>query len=64
MISASQLYDFVQCPHRVALDQFGDKSRRDEPNSFVQLLWEQGVDHEANIIADLGISTDLRQLSL
>lgn len=64
MISASQLYDFVQCPHRIALDQFGDKSRRDEPNSFVQLLWEQGLDHEASIITDLCISTDLRQLPL
>lgn len=64
MISASQLYDFVQCLHRIALDVFGDQSQRDEPNPFVQVLWEQGVDHEANIVASLGISTDIRQVPL
>ena len=51
MISASQLYDFVRCPHRIALDVYGDQSRRDETNPFVQLLWEQGVDHEENMVA-------------
>lgn len=64
MISASQLYDFVHCPHRIALDVFGDQSQRDEPNPFLQLLWEQGVDHEANIAASIGISTNIRQLPL
>lgn len=64
MISASQLYDFVQCPHRVALDAFGDQSLRDDPNSFVQLLWEQGVAHEANIVASLGISENISQVPL
>lgn len=59
MISASQLYDFVQCPHRIALDSFGDQTQRDAPDPFVQLLWEQGVDHEANIVAALGIGTNL-----
>ena len=43
MISATQIYDYVQCPHRVFLDAFGDRALRDEPNAFVQLLWEQGV---------------------
>ncbi len=64
MISASQLYDFVQCSHRIALDAFGDQSRRDEPNPFLQLLWEQGVDHEANIVASLGITTDVKQVPI
>jgi uncharacterized protein len=62
MITASQLYDFVQCPHRIALDVFGDQSLRDEPNPFVQLLWEHGLDHEATIVASLGIDADLRQV--
>lgn len=61
MISATQLYDLVQCPHRVALDVFGDQSLSDEPNAFVQLLWEQGVDHEVNIAASLHISINIRQ---
>ena len=59
MIEASQLYDYVQCPHRVYLDAFGDPSRRDEPNAFVQLLWEQGIDYEAQIIATLGVTADM-----
>lgn len=62
MISASQLYDFVKCPHRIALDSHGDPSRRDEPNEFVELLWEQGVTHEEEIVADLPITTNLRSL--
>jgi len=59
MITASQLYNYVQCPHRVYLDAFGDPARRDEPNAFVELLWEQGVDHEAQIVGTLGITADM-----
>jgi len=59
MITASQLYAYVQCPHRVYLDAFGDQTCRDEPNAFVELLWEQGVEHEAQIVAGLGISADM-----
>ena len=64
MISATQLYDFVQCSHRITLDVFGEQSLRDEPNSFVQLLWEHGVDHEAEIVASLGVSTDIKQVPI
>lgn len=63
MIAASQLYDYVQCPHRVYLDAFGDPLRRDEPNAFVQLLWDQGVDHEAQIVATLGVTADMSAVS-
>lgn len=60
MISAAQLYDYVQCPHRVALDPSNDPANRDEPNSFVQLLWEQGLEHELEIASSIGVSIDLR----
>jgi hypothetical protein len=45
---ASTLYDLVQCPQRVALDAFGNIANRDEPNGFVQLMWERGTlfEHE------------------
>src|ERR1035437_1462536 len=43
MISATQLYDFVHCPHRVSMDAFGDATERDETSPFVELLWEQGL---------------------
>lgn len=60
MISATQLYDQVQCPHRVFLDVFGSPADKDEPNAFVEMLWEQGVTHEANIVATLGITANVR----
>ena len=64
MISASQLYDLVQCPHRVALDLFGNQAAREPPNPFVQLLWEHGLDHEASIAAGLAISANLMQVPI
>lgn len=60
MISASQLYNLVQCPHRVTLDLFGNPAEKDEPNAFVELLWEQGVIHEENIVATLGITANMK----
>ena len=41
---------------------YGNPAERDEPNAFVELLWEQGVDHEARIVADLGVTTTLRAM--
>lgn len=64
MISASQLYNYTHCPHRVALDLYGDTSERDEPNAFVQLLWEQGVTHEAQIVETLGITANMKDVPL
>jgi uncharacterized protein len=52
-VTASVLYDFVQCPHRVALDAFGDPAQRDEVNPFVRLLWERGTLFERETIAKL-----------
>lgn len=54
-ITAAMLYDLVQCPHRPAMDLFGDPAKRDEVNAFVQLLWEMGTVHEKNIIAGLEV---------
>ncbi len=54
-ITASMLYDLVSCPHRVTMDLFADPGERDEPNPFVQLLWERGALHEKEVIDQLGI---------
>lgn len=54
-ITASMLYDYVACPHRVAMDLFGDPSKRDEVSPFVQLLWDRGFEHERDVIAALEI---------
>jgi predicted RecB family nuclease len=60
MISAAQLYDFVHCPHRVFMDEFGKPDERDEISPFVELLWEQGLVHEAVIAAGLKITANLK----
>lgn len=64
MISASQIYDFVHCPHRVLMDEVGVANERDETSPFVELLWEQGLVHE-NAIADaLPITANLKSIAL
>ncbi len=53
LISASMLYDFLQCAHRPHMDQFADPKDRDEPNAFVKLLWENGNAFEKQVISEL-----------
>lgn len=53
-ITATMLYDFVRCPHRVALDHFEDPGKKDPENPFVQLLWEKGHAFEREVIQGLG----------
>ena len=38
MITASHLYSYNKCPHRVWRDAHDDPSERDPENEFVQLL--------------------------
>src|SRR5262245_42992033 len=52
-VTASVLYDFVQCPQRMALDAFGNPATRDSVNPFVRLLWERGTLFERETIAKL-----------
>jgi predicted RecB family nuclease len=52
-VTASVLYDLVQCPQRVALDVFGDPADRDQINPFVRLLWERGALFERETLANL-----------
>lgn len=49
-ITASHLYNFIQCPHRVWRDAHDNKSLADEPNEFVQMLWEKGTQYEREVI--------------
>lgn len=55
MITASMLYSFSTCPHRVSLDLFGNDLERDEISPFVELLWERGNAFELETIEKLGI---------
>jgi predicted RecB family nuclease len=52
-ITASMLYDLVQCPHRPWRDLFGNAAERDEVSAFVKLLWERGACHERRVVEAL-----------
>jgi uncharacterized protein len=54
-ITASMLYDLVQCPHRPIMDLFADGKQRDDISLFVQLLWEKGALFEKEVIDGLSI---------
>ena len=54
-ITAAMLYDLVQCPHRPAMDLFGDPARRDDINPFVRLLWDKGTAFEHEVMAGLAL---------
>jgi predicted RecB family nuclease len=52
-VTASVLYDLVECPQRVALDAFGNAADRDDINPFVRLLWRRGTLFERETIQKL-----------
>jgi uncharacterized protein len=54
-LTASQLYSYLACPHRVVLDATGDPVLRDDVSPFVQMLWERGVAHERDLVAALTV---------
>lgn len=49
-ITASILYDLVQCPKRVELDLFGNPGERDEISPFVEMLWQRGALYETEVM--------------
>ncbi len=59
-ITASKLYNYIQCPHRVWRDIYGPQDeKQDEENAFLQLIWDRGVLHEKEIIESIGVYTDI-----
>jgi uncharacterized protein len=59
-ITASKLYDYIKCPHKVWRDAHGPQDEKiKEDNPFVQLLWEKGVLHEKTVIERIGKFVDL-----
>lgn len=60
LITASKLYDYFKCPHRVWRDVYGPQNEKNlEPNPFVQLLWDKGVLREKEVVKGLGALLDL-----
>jgi hypothetical protein len=54
-ITASMLYNFVQCSHRVIMDLFADPALKDKVSPFVERLWERGSLYEKEVIEGLSL---------
>lgn len=64
-ITASMLYDYIQCPHRVWRDVWGPQEEKiQETNPFVELLWQRGIQHEKEVIQGIGPFVDLSKGTL
>ena len=64
-ITASMLYDYVQCPHRVWRDVWGPQEEKiQETNPFLELLWQRGIQHEEEVIQNIGQFVDLSEGTL
>lgn len=60
-ITASKLYNFIQCEHKIWRDAYGPQDEKSkETNPFVQMLWDKGVSHEENIVVGLGEVLNLK----
>lgn len=63
-ITASKLYSYLQCEHRIWRDLYGPKDEKNkETNPFIQMLWDKGVAHEEKIISSLGDFLNLKDLT-
>ena len=50
-VTATTLYNLVQCPKRVERDYFGEPAERDPISPFIAMLWERGTLYETEVIA-------------
>lgn len=50
LVTASMLYNLVQCPKRIERDLFGDPAKRDAVSAFVAMLWDRGTLFEREIL--------------
>jgi len=60
-ITASMLYNLIQCPHRLFLDVHGDPAGKDPESAFLKLLWEKGTEYERSVVE--GLRTPFLDLS-
>ncbi len=55
IITPSLLLDHMRCVHKVWRDNYGPKAEFvDEANPFLKLLWDRGIQHEADVVAAFG----------
>jgi len=54
-ITPQLLLDHLRCVHKVWRDKYGPQSEKtDDDNPFLKLLWDRGIQHEADIVASFG----------
>ncbi len=59
-ITASDLYNYVKCPHLIWRDKYGPQGEKiRETNPFVDLLWQRGIQHEEEVVNKIGQFIDL-----
>lgn len=55
IITPSLLLDHLRCVHKVWRDKYGPQGEFvDEENPFLKLLWDRGIQHEADVVAGFG----------
>ena len=61
-VTASKLYSYLQCTHRVWRDVYGPQDEKNpEPNPFVEMLWDRGVQYEKQVLEGWANALDLSQ---
>jgi len=59
ILRANLFYNYLRCKHRVYLDFYGDRSKKDPVSDFLELLWARGVQHEKEIAWQLAAKRQL-----
>ncbi len=54
-MTPTDLVSLSRCAHRIRLDRVGDPAEQVPAGAFLQLLWEGGREHEADIVGEMDI---------
>jgi predicted RecB family nuclease len=57
VLTATDIANLARCAHRIYLDAHGDPAEKLPPTTVRQLLWEEGREHEQDVIASLDFVT-------
>jgi len=61
-LTATKLYNYLQCSHKVWRDIYGPQNEKIEVNDFLKLIWEMGIVHEAEVISTFNNYVDLKDV--
>jgi len=56
-MTPTDLVSLSRCAHRIRLDRVGDPAERVPAGAFLQLLWEGGREHEADIVDEMEVES-------